>query len=234
MALSLHTAARTLHPPTFPLLAHRSVFFLGFTGGFPYLGGLPSTLASVPRLATPRQQVPRGSVGIAGGQTGVYTLCTPGGWHILGKTPLPMFDAAKDPPAALRAGDIIKFVPADGEAPVDEEEEERAAPVPETAWVEVLAPGPMTTVQDIGRHGYARHGVSRSGAADDLALCMGNALVGNDDDAAGLEVTMGGLQIRCVDAPCAVALTGAGECRGILFVRMLTCSANMYMENMTF
>jgi hypothetical protein len=103
-----------------------------------------------------------------------------------------MFDPAQDPPAALRAGDVIKFVPADGEAPVDEEEVERAAPVPETAWVEVLAPGPMTTVQDIGRHGYARHGVSRSGAADDLALRMGNALVGNDDGAAGLEVTMGG------------------------------------------
>ena len=60
------------------------VFFLGFTGGFPYLGGLTASLGLVPRLETPRQSVPKGAVGIAAGQTGVYTVTSPGGWHLLG------------------------------------------------------------------------------------------------------------------------------------------------------
>jgi len=184
------------------------VYFLGFTGGFPYLGGLPSALASVPRLDTPRQVVPKGAVGIAAGQTGVYTLSTPGGWYLLGNTPLTLFDPTQDPPALLRAGDEVKFIPVSE----DEAEEPAAAaapaPPPEKPWVEIVAPGIMTTVQDVGRHGYARHGVSRSGAADDLALRMGNALLGNADSAAGLEVTLGGLKLRCQD-PCAISLTGA-------------------------
>ena len=185
------------------------VYFLGFTGGFPYLGGLSGDLASVPRLDTPRQSVPGGTVGIAAGQTGVYPLSTPGGWHLLGRTGLQLFDAAQDPPAALRAGDTIKFVPSD-EA-VAQEGDAAAEPAPHTPanpWIEVVSPGPMTTVQDVGRHGYARHGVSRSGAADGLALQMGNALLGNDEGAAGLEVALGGLKLRCAQA-CAVALTGA-------------------------
>ena len=77
------------------------VFFLGFTGGFPYLGGLDEALKAVPRLTTPRQLVPRGAVGIAAGQTGVYTLDTPGGWHLLGRTPATLFDPARDPPLSL-------------------------------------------------------------------------------------------------------------------------------------
>ena len=67
------------------------VYFLGFTGGFPYMGGLPKELMSVPRLTTPRQLVPKGAVGIAAGQTGVYTLNSPGGWYLLGQTFMPLF-----------------------------------------------------------------------------------------------------------------------------------------------
>ena len=73
------------------------VNFLGFTGGFPYLSGLPDELAKVPRLCTPRQKVTKGSVGIAAGQTGVYTLNSPGGWHLLGETQLELFNPANDP-----------------------------------------------------------------------------------------------------------------------------------------
>jgi allophanate hydrolase subunit 2 len=72
----------------------------------------------------------------------------------------------------------------------------------------------MTTVQDLGRRGYARYGVSRSGAADWLALRMANALVGNKGDAAVLEVAMGGVRFRCVQA-CSIALTGA-DCQAVL------------------
>jgi len=184
------------------------VYFLGFLGGFPYLGGLPAALGKVPRLETPRPKLPKGTVGIAGGQTGVYTISTPGGWYCIGRTSMKLFDPSKNPPAILRAGDLIKFVRSEKVA-VDEEEFERDSnPVSDKPWIEILFPGPLTTVQDLGRHGFARHGVSRSGAADDLALRMGNALLGNKDSAAGLEVTMGGLKIRCL-ASCAISLTGA-------------------------
>ncbi|MBN1976008.1 MAG: 5-oxoprolinase subunit PxpB [Anaerolineae bacterium] len=87
-----------------------TVYMLGFTPGFPYLGGLPDALFT-PRLETPRQRVPAGSVGIAGAQTGVYPLATPGGWRLIGWTPLALFDPARTPPALLRPGDRVRFVP---------------------------------------------------------------------------------------------------------------------------
>ena len=183
------------------------VYFLGFLGGFPYLGGLKAPLTSVPRLVTPRQKLPKGTVGIAGGQTGVYTVSSPGGWHCLGRTPMRLFDPSQDPPAVLRAGDLVKFVPT-SDAIQEEDDIVESAQELQTPWVEIVTPGPMTTVQDLGRYGYFRHGVSRAGAADDLSLRMGNTLVGNDESAAGLEVMMGGLKMRCL-APCAIALCGA-------------------------
>lgn len=86
------------------------VQFLGFLPGFAYLTGLPPGLAT-PRLDTPRQVVPAGAVGIGGAQTGVYPLESPGGWRILGQTPLRLFAPSREPPALLRAGDWVRFVP---------------------------------------------------------------------------------------------------------------------------
>lgn len=86
------------------------VWFLGFQPGFPYLGGLPEQLA-MPRRAEPRLLVPAGSVGIGGVQTGVYPLATPGGWQLLGRTALALFDADRQPPVLLRSGDRVRFVP---------------------------------------------------------------------------------------------------------------------------
>jgi inhibitor of KinA len=86
------------------------VFFLGFSPGFAYLGVVPDAIAC-PRLARPRRQVPAGSVGIAGGQTGVYPHPTPGGWRIVGRTPLLMFDAGSTPMSRLQIGDQVRFVP---------------------------------------------------------------------------------------------------------------------------
>jgi inhibitor of KinA len=88
------------------------VCFLGFTAGFAYLGGMPEVLHT-PRLATPRRAVAAGSVGIAGGQTGIYPTQTPGGWRLIGRTPLRMFNAQAQPPTRVRAGDHIRFVPID-------------------------------------------------------------------------------------------------------------------------
>lgn len=82
---------------------------VGFTPGFPYLSGLPSKIA-IPRRATPRKEIPAGSVAIGGKQTGVYPVKSPGGWNVIGRTPLRLFDPANDPPALLRAGDRVRFL----------------------------------------------------------------------------------------------------------------------------
>lgn len=86
------------------------VHMLGFVPGFAYLGGLDERLAS-PRRATPRPRVPAGSVAIADGQTGIYPLETPGGWHLIGCTPLRLFRAEASPPSLLNAGDKVRFLP---------------------------------------------------------------------------------------------------------------------------
>lgn len=81
---------------------------VGFTPGFPFLSGLSAKLA-VPRRSTPRKEIPAGSVAIAGKQTGVYPVKSPGGWNILGRSPLRFFDPNKRPPALLSAGDRVRF-----------------------------------------------------------------------------------------------------------------------------
>lgn len=88
--------------------ANYLVHAVGFTLGFAYLGGLPEKIHT-PRRATPRTSVPAGSVGIGGAQTGVYPLATPGGWNLIGRTPLMLFDATRAEPARLSVGDRVKF-----------------------------------------------------------------------------------------------------------------------------
>ncbi|SFC69648.1 inhibitor of KinA [Bacillus sp. OV322] len=88
------------------------VYMIGFAPGFPYLGGMSEEIA-VPRKSSPRLRIPAGSVGIAGQQTGVYPISTPGGWQIIGRTPLPLFNPAKSHPSYLQAGDIVTFTPID-------------------------------------------------------------------------------------------------------------------------
>jgi KipI family sensor histidine kinase inhibitor len=86
------------------------VYFVGFSTCFPYLGGLPPELAT-PRLSAPRKHVPVGSVAIGGGQAGIYPLASPGGWRLIGRTPLRLFDPQGSPPPLLRMGDRVRFVP---------------------------------------------------------------------------------------------------------------------------
>jgi len=82
---------------------------IGFLPGFPYLGGMSAKIAA-PRLDTPRTRIPAGSVGIAGTQTGIYPAESPGGWRLIGRTPLKVFDPTRQPPALFQAGDYLKFV----------------------------------------------------------------------------------------------------------------------------
>lgn len=89
------------------------VYMMGFTPGFPYLGGMAQSLA-LPRLNTPRSSIPAGSVGIAENQTGIYPTESPGGWRLIGRTPVPLFQPLHDPPCPLEPGDYVKFVPLTG------------------------------------------------------------------------------------------------------------------------
>jgi KipI family sensor histidine kinase inhibitor len=171
------------------------VYFLGFSPGFPYLGGMSERIAA-PRRATPRRRVPPGSVAIGGSQTGVYPLSSPGGWQLIGRTPLALFDPARRPASLLATGDRVRFVPV-----ALPEFERLAAPratggsQPSSApegQIRVVEPGFQTTVQDPGRRGHAHIGVSASGAADALSLRIGNWLVGNSEGAPALEMTLVG------------------------------------------
>jgi KipI family sensor histidine kinase inhibitor len=86
-----------------------TVAFLGFSPGFPYLVGLDPAL-EVPRRDTPRTSIPAGSVGLAGGQTGIYPTASPGGWQLIGRTEVTLFDPGRDPPALLGPGSRLRFV----------------------------------------------------------------------------------------------------------------------------
>jgi len=109
LGLSVETLVRLHSEPTY------RCFMIGFVPGWAYLGPLPEALR-LPRRRVPRTHVPPGSVAVAGAQTGVYPLPTPGGWHLLGKTSLRLFLPQSDPPSLLRTGDRVKFfaVHADG------------------------------------------------------------------------------------------------------------------------
>ncbi len=163
------------------------VYMLGFAPGFPYLGIVPERIAA-PRLPQPRTSVPSGSVGIAGRLTGIYPAPTAGGWNLVGRTPLPVFDPTRSPPALLEVGDRVRFFP----IPPEEFHEPRMPPGPPEEGrpaLAVLRGGLCTTVQDLGRSGYRRYGVPPSGAMDPDALRRANETVGNPPEAAALELT---------------------------------------------
>ena len=184
------------------------VSFLGFSPGFPYLAGMPAAIA-VPRHPTPRTRVEAGSVAIAGTQTGIYPLASPGGWQVIGRTPLELFDPGRMPPALLAIGDRVRVVP----VPVAEfVREGRASPRSRSrdrsGGVRIQEAGFQSTVQDLGRPGYAHLGVSACGAADRFSLLAGNRLLGNPDGAPAIEMTLlGGTFV--FDEATAIAVTGS-------------------------
>jgi KipI family sensor histidine kinase inhibitor len=203
------------------------VAFTGFAPGFAYLAGGDPRLA-VPRRKSPRTHVPAGAVGLAGEFTGVYPKTSPGGWQLIGTTPLSMFDIDRDPAALLQPGSRVRFIdignarPYEIKAPkVSVKTSQPPATVEGAAGIEILSVGLPVLFQDLGRSGQANQGISRSGAADRGALKMANRLVGNTPGSATLEVTLGGLTFRMrgrgvlavAGAPAPVSIVSAGGAR---------------------
>lgn len=194
------------------------VDFCGFAPGFPYLTGLDM---ETPRRASPRTKVPAGSVGLAGRFCGVYPTASPGGWQVIGRTSIPLFDVTADPPALLPPGTRVRFVAvdelADAAVPAatpatgrteDREPRPDERDQPDGATLTVVRAGALTTIQDRGRPGWAHLGVPRSGALDQPAARRANRLVGNAEGAAVLETTLNGVAVR-PDRATNVAVTGA-------------------------
>lgn len=207
------------------------VYMLGFLAGFPYLGGLDSRLET-PRLESPRTKIEPGSVGIAGKQTGAYSIASPGGWQLIGRTPLKLYDKDREEPALLRAGDRVKFREIDaaeyerlsaeaansgtmeaqkkaveknaGTDKLDGDNEEKGA----TPTFTIQNPGLLTTIQDQGRTGYRSMGVSVSGAMDKASAALANMILGNSYKEAVLECMMLGPSLEFKKAT-KIAIAGA-------------------------
>ncbi len=206
------------------------VAFLGFAPGFPYLVGLPSGLAAIPRRSTPRPSVPAGTVALGGGFASVYPQSTPGGWMLLGRTSVPLFDRSRPPYALLRPGDVVRFTETAGEAEKadwpDGDPSWPGGPVSDgrpplqnrgRRFIEVIEPGLLSLVEDHGRPWAAALGVSGAGPADPEALRLANRLMGNPDDAAAVELTAAGPTLRFHgDAYMTVVGAGAGSVEVLL------------------
>jgi KipI family sensor histidine kinase inhibitor len=165
------------------------VYFLGFMPGFAYMGSLARRIAT-PRLEAPRVRVPAGSVGIANAQTGIYPFASPGGWRIIGRTGRRLWDPNRREPSLFAPGDTVTF--AESKAEPEQEMSLPAIPASERPAMRVIEPGAFTTIQDMGRPGYAHLGLCRGGAFDADAAVRANTLVGNPPGAAVLEITWSG------------------------------------------
>ncbi|ATG50760.1 allophanate hydrolase [Brachybacterium vulturis] len=211
--------------------------FGGFAPGFAYL--LPDAPTDparpvgppweVPRRAEPRTEVPAGAVGLAARYCGIYPRSSPGGWQLIGRTDVSLFDVDREPPALLTPGTRVRFTPrrptarasartaaftqvARDAAAVPGRRGRRrgaaGAPTSGQPALEVLAPGPLTLLEDTGRPGRAASGVSCSGAFDRGAMLRANLAVGNPTAAAVLEIVAGPLRLQA-RAATVIAVSGA-------------------------
>jgi KipI family sensor histidine kinase inhibitor len=190
-----------------------TVAFCGFAPGFGYLvGGDPAL--QVPRRQSPRTKIPAGSVALAGAFSGVYPQNSPGGWQIIGTTPLKMWDLTRDPPALFQPGYRVRFVDLahrKAAAPVTAASTKASSSVTEAGdavSITVLAAPMPALFQDLGRFGQTGQGVSSSGALDQGAFKSANRAVGNPIQTPALEITLGGFSFK-VSGRAAMALTGA-------------------------
>ncbi len=170
------------------------VFAIGFTPGFPFMAEVDERIAK-PRRPEPRKRVPAHSVGIAGRQTGVYPQESPGGWNLIGRTRVRVFDPHRERPFYLEPGDRVRFVPGEGPVPSPPEPLELLPEEPIHPVLEVLAPGLLDLPLDAGRFLAGRFGLARSGPADPYAAGVANRLVGNPPGTPVLEFNYRGPEL---------------------------------------
>jgi antagonist of KipI len=179
------------------------VAFLGFAPGFAYLTGLDPALQA-PRLATPRPRVPAGSVAIGGAYTGVYPSTTPGGWRLIGRCAVQLFDEEADPPALLRPGDHVRFEPITAArlSALDRDLAAASSRLPTSPGgrpvLRIVRSGVFTSVQGAPQFHRGASGLPPGGAMDALALSAGNARLGNAREANALEMTFLGPEIEAM------------------------------------
>ncbi|HKD12036.1 MAG TPA: 5-oxoprolinase subunit PxpB, partial [Thermoanaerobaculia bacterium] len=174
------------------------VAFLGFAPGFAYLTGLPAELQA-PRLATPRTRVAAGTVAIGGPYTGIYPGETPGGWRLIGRTDVALFDPDADPPSRFLPGDAVRFEAVAQVGPIPMPcgaRGESADRPPGAPLFRVAAPGAFSSVQGGPRYDWLRAGVPPGGAMDPAALRRGNESLGNHPQAPALEMTLVGAELE--------------------------------------
>lgn len=200
--------------------------FAGFAPGFAYLTGEDSRL-EVPRRRSPRTAVPTGAVALGGTYSAVYPRQSPGGWQLIGRTDAAMWDLGRESPALIRPGNTVRFQSVRAHATVTQQHvtqqhltqqhaiqqqqtksSHAAAEEHATEGLKVRKPGLQSTIQDLGRPGYASLGVSSAGAMDRGALRRANRLVGNAEDAAGIELLFGGLELVALSDQ-VLSVTGA-------------------------
>ncbi len=162
------------------------VYAVGFTPGFPFMAEVPEPLR-LPRRATPRLRVPHLSVGVAGIQSGIYPQESPGGWNLLGRALVRVYDPHRSEPFLLAPGDRVKMVPTSGEVPPPPERLELlSADGPPV--LRVSEAGLLTLLVDGGRYRQGRYGLARSGPLDGRSFALANRLLGNPADAPALEL----------------------------------------------
>ena len=185
--------------------------FAGFAPGFAYLTGQDSSLA-VPRRRSPRTAVPAGAVALGGAYSAVYPRQSPGGWQLIGRTDAAMWDLGRESPALVRPGDTVRFNAIPARSTVTHHQQSSAGAASKeaqaTEGLAVRKPGLQSTIQDLGRPGYASLGVSSAGAMDRGALRRANRLVGNGEGDAGIELLFGGLELEALSDQ-VLAVTGA-------------------------
>lgn len=181
--------------------------FVGFAPGFAYLTGGDPRL-QVPRREQSRTSIPAGSVALAGEWSAVYPRQSPGGWQLIGTTDLPLWDESAEPPARIRPGQRVRFVPGDSATTLPSAPMVRTSTPYGPTALQVVRSGPRALLQDSGRQGRAADGVGPSGPIDRAAHDRANHLVGNPSSATAIECTLGGLMIEA-ERDLVVAVTGA-------------------------
>lgn len=183
-----------------------TVAFTGFAPGFAYMTCDDPAL-EVPRRAVPRKRIPAGSVALAGAFGGIYPSDSPGGWQLLGRTPLQMWDLSRERPALLAPGDRVRFQDMGKDATIAPAMPPAARPI-QAGGLHIIRADRPALLQDGGRPGQAGQGVSGSGALDRASLHAVNRCLGNPREAAALEIAFGGFALRA-DCPVTLAMAGA-------------------------